>query len=143
MSKTAPDKNWLSIGDASRLTGLSAKMLRHYESRGLLKPARGSNGYRLYPHSQLTQLQLIYQARQLGFSLVQVEALLALWQQPDRTSRDVRALAQQQLGLVSEKISQLQQMQRQLQQLVDHCAGDDSPHCSILSTLSAQADVSD
>jgi len=138
MSKTAPDKNWLTIGDASRLTGLSAKMLRHYESRGLLKPARSSHGYRLYPHSQLTQLQLIYQARQLGFSLVQVEALLALWQQPDRASRDVRALAQQQLELVSEKISQLQQMQQQLERLVAHCPGDDTPDCSILRELSGQ-----
>lgn len=134
------DKDWLTIGAASRLTGLSAKMLRHYESRGLLKPGRSGSGYRLYPKSQLAQLQLIYQARQLGFSLAQVEALLALWQQPDRASRDVQQLAQQQLVLVSEKISQLQQLQQQLQSLVAHCAGDDSSDCSILRELSGQAD---
>lgn len=134
------EKDWLTIGEASKQTGLSAKMLRHYESRGLLKPGRSSNGYRLYPQSQLAQLQLIYQAKQLGFSLVQVEALLVLWQQPDRASRDVQALAQQQLVLVSEKISQLQQLQQQLQSLVAHCAGDDSSDCSILRELSGQKD---
>jgi len=134
------EKDWLTIGQASSLTGLSAKMLRHYESRGLLKPGRSPSGYRLYPQSQLAQLQLIYQAKQLGFSLDQVEALLALWQQPDRASRDVQALAQEQLALVSAKISQLQQLQRQLQSLVAHCAGDDSSDCSILRELSGQAD---
>ena len=133
-------KDWLTIGEASKLTGLSAKMLRHYESRGLLKPGRSSNGYRLYPQSQLAQLQLIYQAKQLGFSLAQVEALLVLWQQPDRASRDVQTLARQQLVLVSEKISQLQQLQQQLQSLVAHCAGDDSSDCSILRELSGQKD---
>ncbi|MDZ7870814.1 MAG: MerR family DNA-binding protein [Rheinheimera sp.] len=133
-------KDWLTIGQASSLTGLSAKMLRHYESRGLLQPGRSPSGYRLYPPGQLAQLQLIYQARQLGFSLAQVEALLALWQQPDRASRDVQALAQQQLALVTEKIRQLQQLQQQLQNLVAHCAGDDTPDCSILRELSGQAD---
>lgn len=134
------EKDWLTIGQASSLTGLSAKMLRHYESRGLLKPCRSPSGYRLYPQSQLAQLQLIYQAKQLGFSLDQVEALLALWQQPDRASRDVQALAQEQLALVSAKISQLQQLQQQLQSLVAHCAGDDSSDCSILRELSGQKD---
>lgn len=134
------EKDWLTIGQASSLTGLSAKMLRHYESRGLLKPRRSPSGYRLYPQSQLAQLQLIYQAKQLGFSLEQVEALLALWQQPDRASRDVQALAQEQLALVSAKISQLQQLQQQLQSLVAHCAGDDSSDCSILRELSGQKD---
>lgn len=133
-------KDWLTIGEASKLTGLSAKMLRHYESRGLLKPGRSASGYRLYPQSQLAQLQLIYQAKQLGFSLAQVEALLVLWQQPDRASRDVQALAQEQLALVSAKISQLQQLQQQLQSLVNHCAGDDSSDCSILRELSGQKD---
>jgi DNA-binding transcriptional MerR regulator len=94
----------------------------------------------LYPQSQLAQLQLIYQAKQLGFSLAQVEALLVLWQQPDRASRDVQALAQEQLALVSAKISQLQQLQQQLQSLVNHCAGDDSSDCSILRELSGQKD---
>lgn len=132
--------DWFTIGEAGKLTGLSAKMLRHYESRGLLKPVRSAAGYRLYPRTQLAQLQLIYQARQLGFSLTQIETLLALWQQPDRASRDVQILAQQQLALISEKIIQLQQLQADLQQMIAHCAGDDKPDCSILRELSGQPD---
>lgn len=131
----------LTIGEAAKLTGLSARMIRHYESCGLLMDAhRTEAGYRLYNPTQLQLLGIIAQARVLGFSLEQIQSLLSLWQNPDRSSAQVKLLTAQHLQAIAEKIGQLQRMQQQLQQLSDQCAGDDNPACAILSGLSGNSD---
>jgi len=126
----------LTIGEAARHSGLSAKMIRHYEQSGLLgKAARTEAGYRLYNSQQLQQLGFIARARKLGFSLAEIQSLLQLWQDPARESRSVKQLAEQHLADIDAKISELQQMRETLALLADSCAGDTNPHCSILQQL--------
>jgi len=130
----------LTIGDAAKASGLSAKMIRHYEQTGLLKPSpRTAAGYRLYNNAQISQLRFIRQARSLGFSLTDIRSLLALWQDPTRESRQVKQLARHQLDEIAAKIAELQQMQQVLTMLADSCRGDGNPDCNILNQL-ARAD---
>lgn len=132
----------LTIGEAAKACGLSAKMIRHYEAAGLLAEAvRSHAGYRLYSPTQLAQLHFIRQARLLNFSLPEIQTLLALWQNPNRASADVKLLAQQHLAAVTQTIAQLQQLQQRLTQLVAQCDGNAQPHCSILQTLATPADL--
>ncbi len=126
----------VTIGQAAKQTGLSAKMIRHYEEAGLLKKAhRTDAGYRLYNSQQLQQLSFIKQARTLGFSIAQVSSLLDLWRNPQRSSKEVKQLAEQHLDEIKQKVAELQQMQKVLQQLADSCCGDDQPQCAILDGL--------
>ncbi|WP_397471579.1 Cu(I)-responsive transcriptional regulator [Rheinheimera sp.] len=126
----------LTIGEAARHSGLSAKMIRHYEQSGLLgKAPRTDAGYRLYNSQQLQQLGFIARARKLGFSLAEIQSLLQLWQDPTRESRSVKQLAEQHLADIDAKISELQQMRETLAALADSCAGDSKPHCNILQQL--------
>jgi len=126
----------VTIGQAAKQTGLSAKMIRHYEEAGLLKKAhRTDAGYRLYNSQQLQQLTFIKQARTLGFSIAQVSSLLDLWRNPQRSSKEVKQLAEQHLDEIKQKVVELQQMQKVLQQLADSCCGDDQPQCAILDGL--------
>ncbi|KOO57511.1 MerR family transcriptional regulator [Rheinheimera sp. KL1] len=126
----------VTIGQAAKQTGLSAKMIRHYEEAGLLKKAnRTDAGYRLYSSQQLQQLSFIKQARTLGFSIAQVSSLLDLWRNPQRSSKEVKQLAEQHLDEIKQKVAELQQMQKVLQQLADSCCGDDQPQCAILDGL--------
>lgn len=126
----------LTIGDAAKASGLSAKMIRHYEQSGLLKKSpRTDSGYRLYNSEQVNQLRFIRQARNLGFSLADIQSLLELWQNPERESRAVKQLAQQHLADIAAKIAELQHMQQMLSALADSCRGDGSPHCNILNQL--------
>lgn len=133
-------ESWVTIGQAAKACGLTAKMIRHYEAAGLLAgPVRSSAGYRLYSPTQLAQLHFIRQARLLNFSLPEIQSLLTLWQNPNRASADVKLLAQRHLVAVAQTISQLQQLQQRLTQLVAQCDGNDQPHCSILQTLATPA----
>lgn len=126
----------VTIGQAAKQTGLSAKMIRHYEEAGLLKKAnRTDAGYRLYNSQQLQQLSFIKQARTLGFSIAQISSLLDLWRNPKRSSKEVKQLAEQHLDEIKQKVAELQQMQKVLQQLADSCCGDDQPQCAILDGL--------
>lgn len=126
----------LTIGEAARHSGLSAKMIRHYEQNGLLSKApRTDAGYRLYNSQQLQQLGFIARARKLGFSLAEIQSLLQLWQDPARESRSVKQLAEQHLADIDAKISELKQMRETLAALADSCAGDSKPYCSILQRL--------
>ena len=130
-----------TIGEAAKRTGLSPRMIRHYESCGLLPGTlRTDAGYRLYSTTQLQLLGIIAQARVLGFSLEQIQSILSLWQNPDRSSAQVKSLTALHLQTIAEKIAQLQRMQQQLQKLSDQCAGDDNPACAILTGLSGKAD---
>jgi len=126
----------MNIGEAARAAGLSAKMVRHYEGIGLLAAAaRSDAGYRVYTARDVHLLRFIRHSRDLGFSLEQIRALLGLWQDRDRPSREVRALAQAHLDEVDAKLAELQAMKATLQTLVTRCHGDDRPDCPILTQL--------
>jgi Cu(I)-responsive transcriptional regulator len=125
-----------NIGEASRESGVSAKMIRHYESLGLLKAAkRTSAGYRIYDDNDVHRLAFVRRARDLGFSIKQIEHLLGLWHNRRRTSAEVRRLAQQHIEELDQKIAELQGMRRTLERLVQACHGDTRPDCPILEDL--------
>lgn len=125
-----------NIGEAAALTGVSAKMIRHYEATGLM-PAAGRTfaGYRLYGERELHRLRFIKRARGLGFSMKQIQALLGLWDDPQRTSAEVKALAKQHMAELEARIAELQAIKRTLQNLARDCHGDHRPDCPILDDL--------
>ena len=128
----------MNIGQAAKNSGLSAKMIRYYESTGLLKPAhRSDSGYRLYAQDDLHTLAFIKRSRDLGFSLEEVGKLLTLWQDRQRASADVKALARQHIAELNQKIDELASLRDTLQELVEHCHGDDRPDCPILKDLAS------
>lgn len=130
----------MNIGQAAQHTGLSAKMIRHYEALGLLpQAARTRSGYRHYGHQDLQRLLFIRHARDLGFSLDAVRELLSLWNNPGRSSREVRALAQSHIEQMLQRRAELDRMIGALQQLVHCCQGDERPECPILDTLGNSA----
>lgn len=125
-----------NIGDASAETGVSAKMIRHYESVGLIPKAdRTFAGYRLYGEADLHRLRFIKRARSLGFSMKQIEVLLALWGNQRRASCDVKKLAEAHAAELGEKILEMQAMQRTLLDLAKSCRGNQRPECPILEDL--------
>ena len=126
----------MNIGQAARHSGLSAKMIRYYESTGLLKPAhRTDSGYRVYSDDDLHTLAFIKRSRDLGFSLDEVGKLLTLWQDRQRASGDVKALARQHIEALHQKIRELSSLRDTLQVLVESCQGDHRPDCPILKDL--------
>jgi MerR family copper efflux transcriptional regulator len=126
----------MNIGQAAKTSGLSAKMIRYYESIGLLQPAhRTDSGYRLYGKDDLHTLAFIKRSRDMGFSLEEVGKLLTLWQDRGRASADVKALAGQHIEELNRKIAELTGLRDTLQDLVQHCHGDDRPDCPILKDL--------
>ncbi|WP_434560844.1 Cu(I)-responsive transcriptional regulator [Pseudomonas sp. Z5-35] len=128
----------MNIGQAARQSGLSAKMIRYYESTGLLKPAhRTDSGYRIYGKEDLHTLAFIKRSRDLGFSLEEVGKLLTLWQDRQRASADVKTLARQHIDDLNQKIRELAELRDTLQDLVDHCHGDHRPDCPILKELAS------
>ena len=127
---------FLNISEVAEESGVSAKMIRHYESRGLLKPARRTYaGYRIYEPRDVHMLRFIRRARDLGFGIKEVQRLLGLWQNRKRQSADVRRLAQAQVTDLERKIAALQGMRRSLERLVHDCHGDHRPDCPILDDL--------
>ncbi len=126
----------MNIGKAAQASGVSAKMIRYYESRGLIRPAeRTAAGYRAYSESDIHTLRFIRRARDLGFSADDIADLLALWQDRDRASADVRQIAANHIATLDSKIDQLQAMRATLARLVAHCHGDTRPDCPILADL--------
>ena len=126
----------MNIGQAARHSGLSAKMIRYYESIGLLRPAtRSDSGYRLYQPEDLHSLAFIKRSRDLGFSLEEVARLLTLWQDRHRASADVKALATQHIDELNRRIEELVSLRDTLSELVAHCQGDERPDCPILKDL--------
>ncbi|WP_426107272.1 Cu(I)-responsive transcriptional regulator [Massilia sp. TSP1-1-2] len=127
----------MNIGDTAKASGVSAKMIRHYEAIGLIGAAlRTSAGYRIYDARDVQVLQFIHRGRALGFSLDQIKTLLALWQDKQRASKDVRAMARQHIDELDRKIADLQAMRRTLETLATRCHGDGRPDCPILDDLS-------
>jgi len=126
----------LSIGAAAKASGVSAKMIRHYESIGLLTPAQRSNGnYRLYGSQDVHNLRFIHRARSLGFPLETIRELLALWRNRHRSSAQVKKLALSHVAGLEAKIAEMQEMAGALKHLAQHCHGDDRPDCPILEGL--------
>jgi len=132
---------FVNISEAAEQSGVSAKMIRYYESLGLLTEARRTSaGYRIYDGRDVHTLRFVKRARDLGFSIEEIQHLLGLWQNRGRSSRDVRKVAQEHLVDLDRRIAELQTMRRTLQQLVEHCHGDQRPDCPILDDL-AGADI--
>ena len=125
-----------NIGQAAKRSGVSAKMIRHYESLGLLKVApRSDAGYRLYDDRDIHNLRFIRRARDLGFSIKEIQQLVGLWQNRRRASSDVQRIAQSHIRALDAKIAELQSMRRTLEKLVHNCHGDARPDCPILDDL--------
>jgi MerR family transcriptional regulator, copper efflux regulator len=128
-----------NIGEASAATGVSAKMIRHYETVGLIpKAGRTFAGYRLYATADLHRLRFIRRSRNLGFSMKQIATLLALWSDHRRASSGVKRLAQAHAEELGEKIREMQAMQRTLLELSRHCRGNERPECPILDDLAGE-----
>jgi len=127
----------MNIGEAAAATGLPAKTIRFYESEGLIDPPRRSAGnYRLYDERHVATLRFIQRARQLGFSVAEVAALVALWRDKRRASADVRRLATAHLADIDARIDELKRLRRTLEGLIERCHGDDRPDCPIIDELS-------
>ncbi len=127
----------LNIGQAAAASGVSAKMIRHYEGVGMLPAAkRSESGYRQYGEADVQTLRFIRHSRDLGFSLPEISQLLSLWQNRRRSSRQVRELAQVHLRELEDKLKELHAMKATLEHLVQCCRGDDRPDCPIIDTLS-------
>jgi MerR family transcriptional regulator, copper efflux regulator len=127
----------MNIGDVSEASGLPAKTIRYYEDIGLITPLRSDNGYRQFTQAHLHKLAFIARARGLGFSIEQCRTLLALYEDRERASADVKALAETHLAEIDAKMAELADMRRTLADLVQCCAGDQRPDCPILKGLAA------
>lgn len=126
----------MNIGELSKISGVSDKMIRHYESIGLLpKAKRSESGYRQYSEKDAHNLIFIKRSRQLGFSTAEIKTLIGLWKNKSRTSKEVKKLATTHLEELEKKISDLQEMADSIRHLVHCCSGDDRPECPILENL--------
>jgi Cu(I)-responsive transcriptional regulator len=126
----------MTIGQAAKSSAVSAKMIRHYESIGLLpKAQRTESGYRLYDDNDVHTLRFIQRARSLGFPLETIRTLLALWRNRRRSSAQVKDLAERLVEDLERKIAEMLSMVRTLKHLSHHCHGDDRPDCPILDDL--------
>lgn len=137
-------RGWYPIGQAARLSGTSAKMIRHYEALGLIpKPRRTAADYRVYADADVHTLRFIRRARGLGFSTREIKVLLGLWRNQRRPSAEVKQLATKHIAALERKIAELQSIQTTLQTLIAHCHGDSRPQCPILDDLSEQGGPSE
>ena len=126
----------MNIGQAATASGVSAKMIRYYESIGLMREsARTDSGYRIYYDKDLHTLRFIKRARNLGFSLEQIRDLLSLWQNSERASADVKAIALNHVEELNQRIRELSEMRDTLSTLAECCHGDQRPDCPILADL--------
>ncbi|HYF58101.1 MAG TPA: Cu(I)-responsive transcriptional regulator [Burkholderiaceae bacterium] len=126
----------MNIGEAAAATGLSAKMIRHYESIGLIGPPRRTDaGYRRYGEGELRTLRFVRHARELGFSLERIGVLVSLWRDPDRASADVKRVALEHVAELDRQIALLGRMRDALAHTARHCHGDERPGCPILEDL--------
>jgi MerR family copper efflux transcriptional regulator len=133
----AKEQGFFSIGRAAEISGVTAKMIRHYESLGLLpKVARTLGDYRVYTESEIHTLRFIRRARGLGFSMTEIGDLLGLWRNQRRASKEVKRLALKHVAELDSKIEELQSMRTALAELAAHCHGDARPDCPILDDLS-------
>ncbi len=130
----------VNIGEAARQSGVSAKMVRHYESLGLLPHVhRSDSGYRQYSETEVHTLRFIKRSRELGFSMPEIAELVSLWQNRRRASENVRRIAQKHADDLAQRIAAMQAMQKTLGHLIHCCQGNDRPDCPILDDLAGVA----
>lgn len=130
----------MNIGQASAASGVSAKMIRYYESIGLIaEPNRTDAGYRQYSDNAVQTLRFIKRSRDLGFSLERIKTLLGLWENRSRQSSEVKDLARQYIRELDADIEKLQSIRNQLQHLANACHGDQRPDCPIIDDLARAA----
>ena len=127
---------FLDIGEAADASGVSAKMIRHYEDIGVIpKAGRTVAGYRIYRDADVHVLRFIRRARDLGFTMKEIQSLLALWKDRRRASADVKRFALKHVADLERRIAELQAMRGTLMELARHCHGDQRPECPILDDL--------
>lgn len=131
----------MNIGEVAERAGMPAKTIRYYEEIGLIKPARDTNGYRAFRERDMHKLIFLGRARALGFTIEDCRNLLALWEDQDRASGDVKVIAKEHLAKVEDKINDLKAMRDTLRRLVRSCAGDNRPDCPILAGLAGNGAV--
>lgn len=131
----------MNIGQASEHSGLPAKTIRYYEEIGLVLADREENGYRAYDDAHIHKLRFLKRARSLGFGVEECRQLLSLYEDKNRSSADVKAMAQHRLEEIDQKIEDLKGLRDTLFTLVESCHGDDRPDCPILEGLSAALDA--
>jgi Cu(I)-responsive transcriptional regulator len=132
----AKGQGYYSIGRAAELSGITPKMIRHYESLELIpKATRTAGDYRVYTPADIHTLRFIRRARGLGFSMDEIGTLLGLWRNQRRASEQVKRLALKHIAELDSKISELQSMRAALADLSEHCHGDAKPECPILADL--------
>lgn len=126
----------MKIGEAATASGISERMIRHYEKIGLVpRTARKDSGYRDYDQRDVHTLRFIGRARDLGFPLEEIRTLLALWNDRERSSADVKALALTRAAELKRKERELHEMRRSLEHLAASCHGDERPDCPIIDDL--------
>ncbi len=129
----------MNIGEVSRLSGVTTKMIRHYEAIGLVAPgARTATGYRIYAEKDVHEFRFIKRARTMGFSLEQIQNLLSLWRDKSRASKDVKKMANSHVEELNGRIRELTEMRDTLVSLAEACRGDHRPDCPILHGLEAK-----
>ncbi len=129
----------MNIGEASNASGVSAKMIRYYESIGLIRaPLRTGSNYRVYGADEVHVLRFIKRARTLGFSVEETAVLLGLWQDKSRASAEVKEIATGHIAALETKIGELQGMVKTLKHLAHCCGGNDRPDCPILDDLAGE-----
>ncbi|UXN70170.1 Cu(I)-responsive transcriptional regulator [Devosia neptuniae] len=129
----------MNIGQASSASGVSAKMIRYYESIGLISPPnRTESNYRVYGADEVHTLRFVKRARTLGFSVEETATLLGLWQDKSRASAEVKDIATAHIGALETKITELQSMVKTLKHLAHCCSGDNRPNCPILDDLAGK-----
>lgn len=134
----AKQQGYYNIGQAATASGVSAKMIRHYESIGVIPAAdRTFSNYRIYSQNDVHTLQFVRRARVLGFSMKQIQTLLGLWQQ-HRPSKDVKRIALEHVRELEVKIREMEAMKRTLETLAEHCHGNERPDCPILDDLAGE-----
>lgn len=127
----------MNIGELSKQSGISAKMIRHYESIGLIPRApKTASGYRRYEHADVMRLRFVRRARDAGLSTANIKRLLGLWQDTRRSSREVKQLVRQHVEEVDARIAGLVAIKDALEHLMAHCRGDERPECPIIEALS-------
>jgi MerR family copper efflux transcriptional regulator len=130
----------MNIGDAAKASGVSAKLIRYYESIGLIPEAgRTASGYRVYTAAEVNTLRFIKRARTLGFSIERIQHLVGLWQDKARASSEVKHIALEHVTELETKIAEMQAMRDALRELADACHGDHRPDCPILRDLADTA----
>lgn len=127
----------VNIGEAAKISGVNAKLIRHYESIGIIpKASRSDAGYRTYSETDVHILSFVRRSRNLGFSMKEIKKLVSLWRNKNRASSEVKNLAVKHIEDMEQKVFELQGMVKTLKHLAKTCHGDQRPDCPILSDLS-------